>query len=254
MAAPTPGSLRLLGLAFLLASAGCIHAIAMRAPGQPLPVQRMAVMASMVHIYEAGVSRDERKADWSERGRLNVDQALRVWSGASGARFFDARDMEDIPLPYGDYRRWSLDSMIEIANRLDGRGAGDRKSVTDWRFPRSLGSWQLRLEADYVLSVLFLDATMSGGMAALAVLGALGGGSVQINQLAMACLVRLSDGQVVWCDRLSSFGDIRAPSSAQSALRRLVQPVLHTDRVVPPLPPRPRPATPPPAPAGVSAP
>jgi hypothetical protein len=250
-----------LGLLALVASAGaCQPLMTMRAPGLVLPVRRLAVMAPSVQIDEDTVSGSVYRPDWTAAGRRNVEQALRVWAADSGARYFDATDMVDINLPYEQFRKWSQETMLGIALRSEGHAFHERKSVTDWRFPRNLGSWQVRLEADYVLTVLFLDGHMSGGMAALTVLGAMAGGYMEFRQVGMACLVRLADGTVVWCERrFDQSGDLRMPPRAHAALKPLVQSVLRTDREIQwtllPAAPKP-PASPEPAPppAGVSTP
>ena len=123
MEVPPSVALRKLLLPILIATTGaCASPLVMRAPGQPLPpVGRLAVMASNVEIYERGALTTEMRADWTAAGRLHVDEALRVWAAASGAQFFDDRDMVDIPLTYEQFRLSSDLALTQIAMRVEGR-------------------------------------------------------------------------------------------------------------------------------------
>jgi hypothetical protein len=209
-------------MSFLAALEGaCTQPLLMRAPDLGTPLARLAVMPPSVVIYEMGVTETKPRPEWTSSGWANVDDSLRGWAQARGLKSFDASSMVDIPLPLATFQSWSERALLEIANRVEGRGYRQRTSVTEWHFPGNLHSWKIRLESDYVLMVLFRDAHVTGGVIALNMFSTV---QTWAQQMGVACVIRLEDGRIVWCERrVDRYGDLRVRRSARSAVEQLVQ-------------------------------
>jgi hypothetical protein len=208
------------------AIAGCVPALAMRETNIVIGSAAMAVAPSHVEIYELSTDGLAPRKDWTTSGTKNVDAVLGDLAKANGATVLVPEAVAGTDVPYEQFRRWSQLALLQISDRVEGRGNLKTNSVTEWTLGRSLEPWRGPLHSDFILSVLFMDAHESGGRIAMNVLaGAAGGGGVRVNarQTGIACVVRLRDARIVWCQhKVDPYGDLRQPRTAHQAIDKLL--------------------------------
>jgi hypothetical protein len=194
--------------------AACAPAFSSRAAGVALVPRRIAVGPAVVSVFEFDRSGGlAQRADWTADAAQNIDAAIAARVAASGGRTFVAADVAHTDVPYGDFRRWSSGALQEIAGQLDGSRPSAHRAVTEWRFPQSLSTWHAALGADFVVAALFIDAYEVVAPATPAA------ERYRANQTGIACVVDLSDGRIVWCERARDpFGDLRTPEGARDAV------------------------------------
>jgi hypothetical protein len=171
------------------------------------------------------------KADWTERGRSNVNAALVQIMEQKNAQLIYYEPPGDAPPehPYNQILKLHEAVGGAILNHKYSNNAllalPTKKDKFDW----SLGPEVQRLRevyaADYALFVYFRDSFASEGrMAMMVVMGALFGavpaGGLQVGY---ASLVDLDTGDILWFNVLfSQIGDLRDAASAAEATEDLL--------------------------------
>jgi len=205
---------------FALAWAGaCTSGLVMRAPDAPANPRQLAVMEANVEISVLSDNRLQPRDDWSRAAQANIDLAVRARARANGARLVDEHAFDEGE--YTRFYRWAYRSLAQIAARVEGRAWRDVKSVTQWRYDRSLESWPTTLGgAESVLLVWFRDAHAGADQVISNLLSPV---QVHARQVGVACVLNMESRRIVWCEHQSkAFGDLRTPGSAKDAVDHLV--------------------------------
>ncbi|HVU49103.1 MAG TPA: hypothetical protein VHL80_00350 [Polyangia bacterium] len=187
--------------------------------------------------------------------KSNVDDGINAQLSAHGGRFFEDTTLLDLP-SYDAFRKWGESALLEIMHEVLTRGT-THESVREWMFSPGLAGWRRPLQADFVVISLFLDGHNSAGRA-LAV--AFAGGKLAA-QRAIACVVRLQNGQIVWCQFQTNQWNILQRAGGHALAAALLGPMFRMVERSPPAPPEPpapetsvTPPAPPGPPAAASAP
>ncbi|MGH7356409.1 MAG: hypothetical protein ACRELS_17765 [Candidatus Rokuibacteriota bacterium] len=193
----------------------------------------VVVMPEEVQLYELTAGRTlEPQAEWTQSARVAIDGVLLDELKGMGIPAGRYRGPGDDParqrlhrqlgLLHGVVARTIQANYLEEKNRLPSMGD---------RFDWSLGPDAAALAEDgagFALWTMFGDAYSSGGRQAMNVMVAIFGGTmVYGRQVAMASLVDLRTGDVVWFARRSVSGggaaDLRTPEGARHAVRDLLE-------------------------------
>jgi hypothetical protein len=211
-----PPPLFVLAAALVCAAAGCGHGFLLRAPGAPRDWKRIAAGPAVVSVVEFdGSGSLKPRADWTYDAAVNVDAAVAARVQRAGGRTFVPADVAHTDVTSDDFRHWSSATLQEIAGKIAGTTSSPRRSVGEWRFPASLTTWRAALAADFVLTVLFIDAYEPGAPASAS-------SRYDAAQTGIACLVDLGDGRVVACATSTQrFGDLRTAEPARAAVADL---------------------------------
>jgi hypothetical protein len=217
-----------------LAMAGCagpMTQVLTRAPkGQPLTAgTHIVLMEPDVQLFEmtAGGLLEPR-ADWTATAKENVDAALVSILEAKHATIVPYAAPTD---PAAEHLHVQLTKLHErVANtilndrlpvlRLVGKGA-----VFDWTLGDQAYALAGETGAEYALFVRFVDSYASTGRVTLIVIYSLLGSPLPGGtQDAVASLVELKTGDLVWFNHLvnTTGGDLRTPERARDAVQALL--------------------------------
>jgi hypothetical protein len=191
---------------------------AMRAPGVTVVPGRVVALPTDGVVWEMDVDgRRTRFKDASEAAVQNFNDSIAYRLGLHGGHSVAPELLKSWPwaTPFG---AWSARMMSEIMTERLGRAFVQHESVTDWRYGRALAPWRDRLGADYLLVSTFSEGRNTAGRA-LSV--ALTGGYLAARR-AMACVVRLEDGWVVWCNMIDLVAPLEQRSGAQAVADTLL--------------------------------
>ena len=114
--------------------------------------------------------------------------------------------------------------MSDVMNERLGLSPAQHNSVGEWRYGPGLATWRERLGADYLLVSQFLDGRNITGQR---VIVASGGGYLAVRR-AIACVVRMEDGQVVWCHLIRFNTRVEKRPGAQALANALLFDLLGT--------------------------
>jgi len=218
------------GLAGILVS-GCVQTTASRTEvWQRIPTTaRVVLMTPDIELSEltaGGVL--EPKADWTERAKIHVVEALSGVIGAKNANLVPYRAPENDPA-----REHEHNQLIKLHDTV-GRSVlvhhygqlklPNKDGKFDWTLGTDVRVLREDVEADYALFVFMRDTYASAGrkaaMVGLAIIGVGLPGGVQFG---FASLVDLKTGDLVWFNRLvDPQGDLRDPGPARSAVTKLL--------------------------------
>ena len=171
------------------------------------------------------------KADWTERGRANVNAALVQIMEQKNARLVYYEGPADAPPehPYNQILKLHEAVGNAILNHKYRNNAlltlPTKKDKFDWTLGPDVQQLREVYDADYALFVYFRDSFATGGrMAMMVVVGALTGvvvpGGIQVGY---ASLVDLDSGDILWFNVLfSEAGDLRDPADAAKATEELL--------------------------------
>lgn len=171
------------------------------------------------------------KADWTERGRSNVNAALAQIMEQKNARLIYYEPPGDAPPehPYNQILKLHEAVGGEILNHKYSNNAllalPTKKDKFDWTLGPEVQRLREVYAADYALFIYFRDSFASEGrMAMMVVMGALFGavpaGGLQVGY---ASLVDLDTGDILWFNVLfSQIGDLRDAASAAEATEDLL--------------------------------
>lgn len=172
----------------------------------------------------------EPKAEWTERAKVHVVEALRGEIGAKNANLVDYRPVND------PARRRQHDQLIKLHEVVGssvlthhyGRlKLPNKDGIFDWTLGDGISVLREDETADYALFVFLRDSYASAGRkAAIVGLAILSGGRVVMGggvQWGFASLVDLKTGDLVWFNRLvDPQGDLRDADPARSAAKKLL--------------------------------
>jgi hypothetical protein len=151
----------------------------------------------------------------------NVDDSISYRLSLQGGHALEREEFEEFRWSV-PFREWSQRMMREIMSERLGRSLTKHESVGEWHYGRALASFRDRLAADFLLVSMFLDGHNTAGRS----IGvALGGGYLAARR-AIACIVRLEDGRVVWCNLTTIAWDLQQRSGAQGFANSLLLEVL----------------------------
>lgn len=231
----TSGALRGLALVFLaLGFGGCTQSKSFvhdQVPARPPGSVKVLLLEPDVQLSElsaGGIAFP--KADWTERGRANVQAALKQIMEQRNAQlvYYEA-PAEALPAdPYNQVLKLHEAVGGEILTHKYSRNALDalptKKDKFDWTLGPDVQLLREDYAADYALFVYFRDSFASSGRVAMMTAMALLGVGVQGGtQVGYASLVDLNTGDILWFNVLfSEVGDLRDPASAVESTKNLL--------------------------------
>jgi len=171
------------------------------------------------------------KADWTERGRSNVNAALAQIMQNKNAQLIYYEAPGDAPPehPYNQILKLHEAVGGAILNHKYNNNAllalPTKKDKFDWTLGPDVQQLSEVYAADYALFVYFRDSFSSGGrMAMTVVVGALTGLVLPSGyQVGYASLVDLNSGDILWFNVLfSEVGDLRDAASAAETTENLL--------------------------------
>ena len=219
--------LRLVALASLaILISGCVTPFVYIEPPESWAPETSRVLLmpvdTRINVITTGGTREER-ADWTDQSRSNLSTALR--------EDLSAREIEIVPYrEFGTTVPWDPDHapMIKLHEIVSGAIIGARQLPTKRRLSDETGDLDYSLgetvldiatsySADYALLVHVNASYASAGRAAVAIVAAIGGVSLQTDsQYAVASLIDLRDGNIVWFGTaLGSAVDTRQQGGAE---------------------------------------
>ncbi|BDU78700.1 hypothetical protein [Mesoterricola sediminis] len=180
----------------------------------PLDVELYALTAGGVR---------EPKAEWTEKARTNLLEALRGRERPGGLRFIPFEGPADETVAELGHLNAAVAEAIWW-HHFGPMHLPAKRGQLDWTLGEEAAALAKATPADYALYLFLRDSTATGGrvatIALMAVAGLnVGGGS----QVGYADLVDLRTGQVVWFNRLVRMsGDVREPAAAKATLDNLL--------------------------------
>ena len=147
----------------------------------------------------------------------NVDNSIEQRLRPHGGRSVTAEALNG--LPYASlFHDWTTKTLKQIMMERLGRAEATHQSVAEWRYNQSLTAWREELEADFVLVSMYMDGRNTAGRS-IAV--AFAGGSFAARR-AIACVVRMEDGRVVWCNFTDFYRALDSPGGAEILVHSLL--------------------------------
>lgn len=192
---------------------------------------KMVFMPIDIDLFEISVGGvPELKAEWTETGKKNVNDAVYEFLGGKQSISLDKYKTSDNETE--DHAQlFRLFGVVGEAILLHYHSPANVNALPSKKeFQWSLGDTTdvVRNEygADYAFFIRMSDQFSSGGRVALGVVTALVFGVAPASgiQTGYAYLVDLKTGEVVWFNFLQSgsFGDVREPESAKNAIAALL--------------------------------
>jgi hypothetical protein len=163
--------------------------------------------------------------------KRNVDDSINYRLLPQGGHAFASAATARLE-QFAEFFHWSWRAMHEIMAERLGQEPATHRSVAEWRFPRDITSWQTALNADFVLVSFVLYGTRGhdpepAWMDVERSTAAEGAGLTGSGSRAIACIVALNDGRVVWCNFIPNNSvTMEARSAAQSAVDVMLGDVL----------------------------
>jgi len=231
----------------------------MRVPDEPISSPRLVAIPSYVSKFAYD---DEGHFalldDGSNETSEKLDQALTCRMSAHEGRFYPGPSLKGID-GAAELSLWGRRTLREIWRVSTGNLDTLHERVDEYVFDGETKDLRTKLRADFVLLTLFASSRKTdkplfvSGLIPWAIWEARSS-----RRDTVACVVRLSDGALVWCDQQRAVVDVNAPGGAQTLIDRIIDPLLH-ERMKdgpragepcgspPPPPPRAQTATRPPA-------
>jgi hypothetical protein len=215
----------------MVAVLGCAPGVSMmRSPRILIRHDRLVAMPANIDTFE--VDADEKVThpdDWTDRCALAVGESIAYRMSASGARTFGEDALQKLE-PSVDYQRFKQETrktLIEIGWWPVRKF--NQRSVDEWRLTSGFPNLATALRADFAVVSLFLDGHETTGFAASKLLNPLGVVGAPLAphavQWALACVITLTDGAVVGCNR-ATVTDMHARAPAQRTIDSLLAPLL----------------------------
>jgi len=217
---------RFLGVAGLLLSVGCGPTLGMRVPDAPVVQARLAAIPPFVRSFTYGAS--GRATDTDERGYEDVEhlnEALACRLSAHGGRFYDGPSLKGID-GMAELSLWGTRAMADIWRQSNGTRDVRYKNVGHYRFREDASDIREKLGADFLLLTFFIDGHNTTGRNVLNILSPLSEKSTARRE-AVACVVRLDDGRLVWCAFRRLDQRIDTTAGAQNTVDQMLEPLLH---------------------------
>jgi hypothetical protein len=206
-------------LAAAVAVAGC--AGPSLSVGARIPSSRLAAIPAIGETFSLDadgtfIPRDELAG----RAAQSINDSINYRLHLHGARMFSWEDVRKLPNAHA-FEEWSTHSMREIILEVVGKSQQEHASVADFRYRGDLGIWRRDLAADYLLISYFINGYDTRARASSWTT------SEQAARRALACIVDLSDGRIVWCrftDRTTE--SVFTRGGAQEVVDRLLEAML----------------------------
>lgn len=195
--------------------------------GARIPTSRLAAMPAIGETFSldvdgAFISQD----DMAARAAQSIDDSINYQLHAHGARMFNWDVVRKLPNAH-DFVEWSAHSMEQIILELLGKSNQEHASVADFRYRGDLGIWRQTLAADYLLISYFINGYDTRARASSWTV------ATHAARRALACIVNLSDGRIVWCRFTDAATEsVLSRDGAQGIVDRLLEAMLvRGDRV-----------------------
>jgi hypothetical protein len=195
--------------------------------GARIPTSRLAAMPAIGETFEYGVDGTLRpRDDMAARAAETINDSINYRLHVHGARMFTWDVIRTLPNEH-DFVEWSAHSMEQIILELLGKSARDHASVADFRYRADLSTWRRSLAADYLLISYFINGYDTRARASSWT------ATEHAARRALACIVQLSDGRIVWCWFTDAQTDVvLTRDGAQEVVDRLLEAMLaRGDRV-----------------------
>jgi hypothetical protein len=210
----------------------CATGPALRDPQAHIAATRLAALPAALDVFVWG--REGRRLsdrELTETVRGNVDESINYRLRSHGGRSFGSAATSRLE-HFTDFYRWSLRTMHEIMAERLGDAPAAHRSVAEWRFPAALSSWRTALNADFVLVSFILYGDPGQGFSparsdparGMAIEGS---GLTGSGSRAIACVVALDGGRVVWCNFIPNNSvNMQQRAAAQSTVDVLLEEML----------------------------
>jgi hypothetical protein len=199
------GRLAMTVAALVTLSLACVTGPALRDPQARIAPARLAALPTQVDAFTWG-AQGQRVGDHelTETVRRNVDDSINYRLLQHGGRTFASAATARLD-QFAAFYHWSWRAMHEIMAERSGQQPTTHRSVAEWKFPREITSWQSALKADFVLVSFVLYGTRGADFCSdrsvpFCGTAAEGSGLTGSGSRAIACIVALNDGRVVWCN------------------------------------------------------
>ena len=210
----------------------CTTGPELRDPHVRIAAPRLAALPTQGQVFVVG-PRGRKISDEELSGAVlrNVNDSINYRLQQHGGRSFGSAATARLD-HFSEFYHWSWAAMNEIMAERLGNAPAIHRSVADWRFPRDITSWRPALNAEFVLvSFIFyadpgtglhgprVDLERSMATDSLSLTGA--------GSRAIACVVALDGGYMVWCNFIPNNSvRMQERSAAQSAVDVLLDDML----------------------------
>lgn len=166
----------------------------------------------------------EPKAEWTERALDNLKTAFHSRTNKNGTSFMELADDQDIAIDELNRLHGAVGAAINI-HHLGGLKLPTKENRLEWSLGPDVALIKQKTGADYALFTFVRDSYASAERKAAVVAAALFGVGLQMGaQVGYASLVDLSNGNVLWFNRLlRASGDLREMEPAKESLNSLLQ-------------------------------
>ncbi len=208
-----------LTFAVTIAVAGC--AGPSMSVGARIPSSRLAAMPAIGETFEFGADGTlNPRDDMAALAAQSINDAINYRLHVNGARMFTWDAVNKLPNAH-DFVEWSAHSMDEIILELLGKSQQDHASVAEFRYRADLGTWRRSLAADYLLISYFINGYDTRERLRSWTT------AEHAARRALACIVDLSDGRIVWCRFTDAATDfVLSRDGAQLVVDRLLEAML----------------------------
>jgi hypothetical protein len=216
----------LLGLA-AFAALGCTLRDTRTRGANDVVATRLVGLPSVGTTYVLDVTGNlQPMVDESLASRGFVDTSVNYRLAQSGSRFFGGKTL-DLLERYPAFRDWSTTNLrevlLELLSRRKAQNRGQMRqmgALDKRRFAGGLASWRRVLDADFVLLTRFSEAYDVEGRKLRP------STDTGVNW-AIACILRLEDGALLWCyPKHTTRAVLSNRSGAQKAVDALLSPML----------------------------
>jgi hypothetical protein len=183
----------------------CTTGPELRDPRARIATTRLAALPTQAKAYVVG-PRGRRISDeaFSQTVRGNVDDSINYLVHQHGGHVFGSAATARLD-HFNEFYHWSWDALNEIMAERLGKESATHRSVAEWRFPRDITSWRPVLNADFALVSFFLYAYQGDDLhwPRIDLERAMVDDTTSLTgagSRAIACIVALDGGQMVWCN------------------------------------------------------
>jgi hypothetical protein len=189
--------------------------------GARIPSSRLAGMPAIGETFSLDTGGTFiPQEDMAALAGQSINDAINYRLHVHGARMFTWDTVRKMPNAH-DFVEWSSHSMEEIILELIGKSRQEHASVGDFRYRGDLTTWRRSLAADYLLISYFINGYDTRARAASWTT------SEHAARRALACIVDLADGRIVWCRFTDAETDtVLTRGGAQEVVDRLLDAML----------------------------
>jgi len=195
--------------------------------GARIPSARLVAMPAIGETFTFTGNGDFLpRDDIAALAAQSINDSINYRLHVHGARTFTWETIHTLPNAH-DFIEWSAHSMLQILLEVLGKSGQQHASVADFRYRTDLGPWRHALDADFLLMSYFIngydDRARAGSWTS----------SERAARRALACIVDLMDGRIVWCRYTDAQTDVAfTRDGAQVIVDRLLESMLERgDRV-----------------------